>query len=208
MLRKNQFIKPCQPRLRKEPPIGYNWCHEVKFDGYRVQIHKDGSNVALYSKNGHDFTSRFPGLVSHIAKRMTTKAFILDAELTAINDEGHPDFGALLMRLPSDVCVWVFDILSLRGKDLRSLPLYQRQNKLDVVKRSSGTPLVQWSETFTDPIRLLDACSKFELEGIVSKRTDSTYSSGPSKNWIKVKCAKWREDNRWRHEFFAKRKYA
>ena len=93
------------------------------------------------------------------------------------------------MRLDSDVCVWVFDILSLRGQDLRSLPLGTRRYKLDLVHRSSGSPLVQYSETFSDPIRLLDACRKFKLEGVVSKVRDSRYPRGRTNDWVKKACA-------------------
>lgn len=60
MLTKNPFIEPCLPTFRTEPPIGLHWIHEVKFDGYRLQLHKEGKDVALFSKNGNDFTSRFP----------------------------------------------------------------------------------------------------------------------------------------------------
>src|SRR5262245_3382850 len=85
------------PTLKKEPPTGFGWTHEVKFDGFRIQIHKDGTDVALYSRNGHDFTSRYPGLARAFSKRCSTRACILDAELTAIDSEGHPDFGALII---------------------------------------------------------------------------------------------------------------
>jgi bifunctional non-homologous end joining protein LigD len=138
---------------------------------------------------------------------MSTRACVLDAELTAIDDKGHPDFGPLLRaRLAGDVCVWVFDILSLRGTDLRPLSLIARRYKLDRVMGSNGSPLIQYSETFSEPQPLLSACSKFKLEGIVSKRIDRPYVSGPSKDWITVKCAEWKEANAWRHEFFEKRR--
>jgi bifunctional non-homologous end joining protein LigD len=173
----------------------------------RIQIHKDGSDVALFSRNGHDFTSRYPGLVRAFSKRCSTRACILDAELTAIDSVGHPDFGALLIpRLDSDVCVWVFDILSLRGQDLRLLSLGLRRYKLDRVMGSCGSPLIQYSETFSDPYGLLAACTKFKLEGVVSKRTDRPYQSGRCEHWIKVKCATWREANTWRGDFFNKEK--
>ena len=112
----------------------------------------------------------------------------------------------LIPRLDSDVCVWVFDILSLRGQDLRPLPLVTRRYKLDRVMGSCGSPLIQYSEFFSDPYRLLAACGKFKLEGIVSKRLDRPYRSGRTTDWIKVKCAGWREANQWRHEFFNKEK--
>ena len=144
MLRKTPFITPCQPTLRKEPPTGLGWLHEVKWDGFRIQIHKDGKHVTLYSKYGADFTSRYPALVDAFATKCSTRACILDAELTAIDRDGHPDFGALLKRrLDSDVCVWVFDVLSIRGQDMQPLPLITRRYKLDRVMglHRSGAPL-------------------------------------------------------------------
>jgi bifunctional non-homologous end joining protein LigD len=63
---------------------------------------------------------------------------------------------------------------------------------------------IRYSEPFPDPLRLLVACSEHKLEGIVSKRVDRPYQSGPSSSWIKVKCAEWRWANQWRHEFFAR----
>ena len=74
----------------KVPPTGPLWVHEVKFDGYRLQIHKDGKHVVLYSKRGNDFTSSYPTLVSAVAK-LPTKAVILDAELTICAPDGSPD---------------------------------------------------------------------------------------------------------------------
>jgi hypothetical protein len=121
----------------------------------------------------------------------TSLAFSLAANVAydAIDSDGHPDFGALLIpRLDSDVCVWVFDILSLRGQDLRPLPLVTRRYKLDRVMGSCGSPLIQYSEFFSDPYGLLAACGKFKLEGIVATfrgwpvvrtllRTNDTYNA-------------------------------
>ena len=119
MLARTPFIRPCSPIIGKVPPIGPLWLHEVKFDGYRCQIHKDGKHVALLSKSGNEFTSRYPALANAVAK-MPTKAVILDAELTACAADGAPDFGALLRKRTDSLCVWVFDILSHNGKDTAS----------------------------------------------------------------------------------------
>ncbi len=102
--------------------------------------------------------------------------------------------------------MWVFDILSLRGEDLRPLPLVTRRYKLDRVMGSCGSPLIQYSETFSDPYRLLAACSKFNLEGVDSKRIDRPYQSGRCNHWIKVKCATWRKANKNRGDLFNKAK--
>ena len=110
----------------KVPPTGPLWVHEVKFDGYRLQIHKDGKHVVLYSKRGNDFTSSYPTLVSAVAK-LPTKAVILDAELTFCAPDGSPNFSALLRRKTDGLRVWVFDILSQSGKDQRLKPLSARR---------------------------------------------------------------------------------
>jgi ATP-dependent DNA ligase len=128
VLTKNPFIEPCLPTLTREPPMGPAWVHEVKFDGYRIQIHKDGKHVALYSKNGNDFLSRFPTLLTAVA---ALPCVILDAEVTACRDDGSPDFTALLRRRDAPLCLWVFDILAQNETDLREQTLSQRRQKLN-----------------------------------------------------------------------------
>jgi bifunctional non-homologous end joining protein LigD len=196
-------MPPCQPTLSREPPTGSQWKHEVKFDGYRLQIHKIGREVALYSKNGADFTARFEG-VTLLAKKLPVKRAVFDCELTAVADDGTPDFKALLHRRSSPLQVWVFDLL-YEGTDLRDQSFERRRRKLERIIQKSDVLSIRLSETFDDPIALLRACVERGLEGIVSKRVDRPYRPGPSKDWLKTKSAAWREANRWRHEFFAKR---
>jgi bifunctional non-homologous end joining protein LigD len=205
LLHRNSFIEPCLPTLAKEPPAGPGWVHEVKFDGYRLQLHKEGKDVVLLSKNGNDFTSRFPE-IAKAASLIPTKSVILDCELTACADDGTPDFGSLLHKQDVPLCVWVFDILSQNGTDLRNLKLSARRQKLNKLMARVNTPNVQCSQVFFDSHALLKACGERRMEGIVSKRVDRPYVSGPSKDWIKVKCPEWRETNQWHHEFFAKQK--
>lgn len=194
---------PCLPTLRKEAPTGTAWVHEVKFDGYRLQLHKEAKDVALLSKNGNDFTSRFPE-IRIAASTIPTKSVILDCELTACCDDGRPDFSALLQKREVPLRVWVFDILGQNGKDLRPLTLSSRRMKLNKLMARVDTPMFRCSEVFFDPHALFEACSDRRMEGIVSKRVDRPYQSGPSQDWTKVKCPEWREQNSWRHEFFAK----
>lgn len=198
------FITPCQPTLRKEPPTGQAWIHEVKFDGFRIQVHKQGKDVALFSKGGTDWTDRYRSVAEAVA-RLPTKAIVLDAELTAHRPDGSLDFGALLSKRQTHLSIWAFDILIQNGKDLRLLPLEQRRKKLDALMAKVRCNVVRYSEVFSDPLRLLAACAEHKLEGIVSKRADTPYRSGPSQHWIKVKVPAWREENHWRHEFFARK---
>ena len=197
------FIDPCVPTMTKEPPVGSEWAHEVKFDGYRCQVHKLAKDVTLYSRNGNDFTSRYPGAV-HEIKMLPVRSVVLDCELTAINEQGEPDFSSLLNRRHHSLCVWVFDILALNGKDLRPLPLWQRRRKLDLLMKRVTSPAIQYSELFDDPESLLKACETHGLEGIVSKRIDKPYQSGRTRDWLKTKCPRWREENQWRRDFFSK----
>jgi hypothetical protein len=84
-----RFIQPCSPIRAKEVPAGDGWLHEVKFDGYRVQVHKIGSRVVLYSRNGHDFTERFPS-VAQLLQELPAKVAVLDGEVVASDADGRP----------------------------------------------------------------------------------------------------------------------
>ncbi len=97
MLAKTPFIDPCAPTLAKQPPFSLGWVHEVKFDGYRLQLHKDGKAITLFSKNGNDFTSKFPRIVA-VAASIPARSLILDCELVASAANGAQDFAALLRK--------------------------------------------------------------------------------------------------------------
>ena len=204
MLARTPFIRPSSPIISKVPPIGPGWLHEVKFDGYRCQIHKDGKHVALFSKNGNEFTSRYPAVANAVAK-MPTKFVVLDAELAACGADGSPDFGALLRKRTNNLCVWVFDILFHNGKDLRLMTYVERRMRLETLLLRTNNPTIRYSETFPDPLALLSACQTHGLEGIVSKRVDKPYRSGPSKDWLKTKCTQWRNGTSGAMSSFRKR---
>src|SRR5262245_58609936 len=88
------FIPPCIPVTAKSVPTGDGWLHEVKFDGYRVQAHKVGSRVVIYSRNGHDFTDRFPS-IAQLLHELPAKAAVLDGEVVASDADGRPNFARL-----------------------------------------------------------------------------------------------------------------
>ena len=79
MLRSPTLIPPCEPTLRDRLPKGEGWVYEVKFDGYRMQVHKAGPTITLYTRNGADWTERFPHLVAALAS--IPGSAIIDAEL-------------------------------------------------------------------------------------------------------------------------------
>jgi bifunctional non-homologous end joining protein LigD len=200
-----RFIPPCQPTLRSAPPSGPGWSHEIKFDGWRLQLHKAGVRVRLLSRHGHDLTSSFPTIASALLTLEATTA-ILDGELVATNAEGVPDFRALHRRAAdAPLAVWVFDLLEVNGRDMRVLPLEERRHHLKhQVASHPGDGMLRYSETFADPARLLAAARDLGLEGVVSKRLDAPYRSGRRPEWVKVKTESWRISNRERWRLFEK----
>ena len=201
MLRILPFIVPAQPSLRARPPVGDAWLHEVKFDGYRCQLHKAGKDVVIFSRNGREFTERFPGIRDAVLTLHCRSAII--GEVVDCNEDGTPNFRRLHFRRYADqtLCVWAFDVMELNGADLRPLPLTARKQKLGALLRRHDNPCVRYSEPFKDGEQLLAECGPRGLEGIVSKRKQAPYRSGKC-DWVKVKCAQWKEDNKDRGELF------
>ena len=197
------FIPPSEPVEQNLPPQGKGWVHEVKFDGYRLQLHKDGERGFIWSKNGKDFTARFRDIAKAVAE-LPCKTCILDAEGVALDAEGRPDFRALVGGQKHSRVAWCFDLLEIDGRDMRAFPLLTRRVRLAALLKKAGNELLRMSDTFPDPTKLLAALDERQLEGIVSKRSDQPYVSGKNRGWIKVKCHAWREANRDRGELFGK----
>jgi bifunctional non-homologous end joining protein LigD len=188
----------------KSVPTGAEWLHEVKFDGYRVQAHKVGSRVVIYSRNGHDFTERFPS-IAELMHELPAKAAVLDGEVVASDADGRPNFARLHVRFtrPGAIHLWAFDLLAFNGRDLRSQPLVKRQACLQALLERFGCPAVSLSEPFEELLRVAE---EHGLEGVVSKRRDAPYRSGECRDWRKVKTVTWREANRERWRLFEEAK--
>jgi bifunctional non-homologous end joining protein LigD len=203
MLRKIPFIKPMAPTLAKIPPKGPDWLHEVKFDGWRMQIHVESGSASLYSKNGTDYTKRFRALRDTI-ESIPVKSAIIDCELVACDDTGLPNFRTLMEmgNTAPALCLWCFDLLHLNGVKITPLTLRERKALLADVVALADNERLQFSGDFNDPAKLLDTCHRMGFEGIVSKRRDSAYRSGPTRDWLKIKTASWRAANRDRGEMF------
>lgn len=194
------FIPPSQPVESSSPPTGKGWVHEIKFDGFRLQLVKDGGRAYVWSKNGKDFTARFRGLAKAVAA-LTCKSCVIDAEGIAPDAEGKPDFRALVGGQQHKIGM-CFDLLEIDGRDMRSFPLVARRVRLRTLLKRAASDVLHFSETFPDASKLLAACSERGLEGVVSKKADQPYVSGKNRSWIKVKCHAWREANRDRGEMF------
>jgi bifunctional non-homologous end joining protein LigD len=166
--------------------------HEVKFDGYRIELAVLGGRAKLFSKNGHDWTHRFPELALEAS---SLPDCLLDGEMVALDDQGRSDFEGLLSALSSrrtaGLVFYAFDALAIDGVDLRTRPYTERKRRLEALLDLCDGPAcdhiaVVESLDVHGP-DLLEAAKRMELEGIVSKRLDAPYRSGRSKDWIKVK---------------------
>ena len=182
------FIHPCQPTVATKPPSGPGWAHELKHDGYRLQIHVRDGRVRLYTMNGADWSKRYP-LIIQDAARVKGSA-ILDAEVVWLDANGVADFEALHSRSNDGrATALAFDLLMLNEDDMRRKPYVERKAALRKLLRGDrGIQYVEHAEEHGD--KLFAAVCKIGLEGIVSKKLDSPYRSGPSKAWIKVKNPK------------------
>jgi bifunctional non-homologous end joining protein LigD len=181
------FIAPCLPTKTDKLPSGGQWLHEIKHDGFRIIARKEGPRVRLYSRPGDDLTSRFPLIVETLA-RLRSRSCILDGEAVACNDNGVASFDLVRHhRANESVFLYAFDLIELNGDDLRRDPLQVRKATLAsiVAKARSGIRLNEHIEG-DGPTVFAHAC-KMGLEGIVSKRKDSTYRSGRSPDWLKMK---------------------
>jgi len=166
------------------------------------QLHKSGSLVRLYSKRGNDLSFRFPDIVA-AAAHMPIGDAVLDGEITALNAEGLPDSEALLRSDKRAIqTFWAFDLLRSGQDDLRARALFERKARLAKVIGKQKNPHLRYSENFEDGEALLEASARLGLEGIVSKKRDAPYRSGPSHSWIKIKTSAWREANRERRKPF------
>jgi bifunctional non-homologous end joining protein LigD len=189
------FIPPQLATLVDAPPLGDEWLHEVKFDGYRMECIKDDGRVRLLSRRGNDWTARFPAIVA-AARRLKPRQVILDGEAVALLEDGRSSFRTLQQVLhadpPGDTVYFAFDLLRLEGEDLRGLALEERKARLARLlgpSRRRGTGALRYSEHTTGKVEaaLARACRK-GLEGLIVKRRDLPYESGRSRSWLKVKC--------------------
>ena len=187
------FIKPCMPASRSRPPEGAAWLHEIKLDGWRGQLHKSGSLVRLYSKRGNDLSFRFPDIVA-AAAQMPIGDVVLDGEITALNAEGLPDFDALQRSDKQAIqTFWAFDLLKSGQEDVRARPLVERKARLAKLIGTQENPHLRYVEHFEDGEALLEAGARLGLGGIVSKKRDAPYRSGPSHAWLTIKTSAWHD---------------
>ncbi len=184
-----QFIAPQLCEVLERPPAGPGWVHEVKFDGYRMQLRVSGGKAALRTRKGLDWTQKFSA-IARAAGRFPD--CIIDGEICALDHNGAPDFAGLQAALSdgkTDALVFfAFDLLFAEGEDLRALPLTDRKARLESLLRKAPQ-IIRYVEHFSSGgDAVLESACRMNLEGIISKRAAAPYRSGRGEDWSKSKC--------------------
>jgi bifunctional non-homologous end joining protein LigD len=183
------FIEPALATSIDKVPSGERWVHEIKFDGYRVQVHLRDAAVKVFTRRGNDWTNRFRKVASD-AWHINAGSAIIDGEVVVPAADGTTDFSVLQNELKgrsTKIVLVAFDLLYLNGSDLRKVPLFERKALL---KKIIAETDVQFSESFeVDGKEIYKHACSVGLEGVVSKVRDSQYVSGRTNDWAKKTCA-------------------
>ncbi|MFC3607312.1 DNA ligase D [Stutzerimonas tarimensis] len=186
-----ETLKPQLATLVESTPAG-DWRYEIKFDGYRILARIEAGEVRLLTRSGHDWTARMPEQAEALAGLGLESAW-LDGEVVVLDEDGKPDFQALQNAFENgrsgSILFYLFDVPYLNGMDLREAPLEDRRNALRMLLDAAETPLLRYSEDFSEhPDSLLDSACQMKLEGLIAKRVGSRYESRRSSSWVKIKC--------------------
>ena len=187
-----RFVEPQLAKLVERAPSAAGWAHEVKFDGYRLQLRVEDGEAALRTRTGLDWTDRFGAIAEAGAKLPDC---LIDGEAVALDLHGAPDFAALQAALSEgdskSLIFFAFDLLFAGGEDLRPLPLSDRKARLkELLAGLKGKhPALRYVDHFeTAGDAVLQSACRMHLEGIVSKQLDAPYRSGRGGSWVKAKC--------------------
>jgi ATP-dependent DNA ligase len=178
----------CIPIRGTQVPAGPEWYHEIKYDGFRLRVERDGDRVRLITRGSYDWTKRYPW-IAEAARKNRHRQFVIDGEAVILGVDGYSDFDAMYCgKHNEEVQLCAFDVLVMDGDDLRDLPLSMRKANLQrlLARRSDGIFLSDFEQGEIGPDLFRKAC-EFGLEGLVSKHRDRPYRGGRQKHWIKVK---------------------
>lgn len=180
-------------------PADDRWFHEIKFDGYRLLARVDGDDVRLITRGDQDWTARLAALADAFRHRLAGRRALVDGELVHLDADGISRFSPLQRALADNrgnqLVYYAFDLLHLDGEDLRPLPLERRKQRLEQLLPSGpAASRIRLSEHIEgEGPELLGHACELGLEGIVSKRRDTPYRSGRTRDWLKVKCGRRQE---------------
>jgi bifunctional non-homologous end joining protein LigD len=187
MLRKLEYL-PRIPTCGTEVPSGPDWFHEIKHDGYRLIVQREGKRVRLLTGRGYDWSDRYP-LITQAALRLRKSSFVIDGEAVVLGPDGISDFAALYSgRRNAEVRLYAFDLLSDDGVDMRDETLQIRKLWLGkLLKRSTGAIILNEHEAGEIGPALFRQACKMGLGGIVSKHRESSYRSGHARTGSRSK---------------------
>lgn len=191
------WISPQLATLVEEAPVGEEWIHELKYDGYRILCRVKNQSAKLITRNGHDWTTKLHQ-IAEAAASLPVKTAWLDGEVVALRPDGSISFQALQnafdTQSETNLVYYVFDLLYLNGNDIRQVGLLERKQALASIVSSAGSGLVRYSDHIhgRGEVVFAEACRR-GMEGIISKRTDAVYRAGRNRNWVKVKCGRRQE---------------
>ena len=186
------FVAPALATLVKEAPGGSKWLHEIKFDGYRLQPHIKDGEVKLFTRSGLDWTAKFGKEIVTALEALPVQNAVLDGELIVETEGKSSGFSELQGDLSEGrtdrMVLYLFDLLYLDGMDLRPASLLERKRTLELLLHDAPDVL-RYSEHFDEDGEIVKrhAC-QLSLEGVVSKKVDSAYNEGRSRDWVKAKC--------------------
>jgi bifunctional non-homologous end joining protein LigD len=195
------FIAPQLAQQASKAPIGDDWVHELKLDGYRIQIHLQSKGkerlVRLLTRKGLDWTARMPD-IAQAAAQLQVKNAILDGEVVALDKNGVSSFADLQAAFQEGkktyLTYFAFDLLYLDGRNIRALPLLQRKELLaGLIGHSDDSPLRLSEHLQANGDEVFKKACALGAEGIISKLASAKYSSGRGTAWLKVKCIQEQE---------------
>jgi len=185
------YIEPCLAAEIGTPPEGERWVHEIKEDGFRTVLCREGESVTLFSRGGHDWTKRYT-TIAEDALKLSGGDLVIDGEMVVPRADGTTDFRALSQAVASHdsgpLQFRAFDILFHAGRDVRRLPLIERKALLQETLQAASDRFYFCEYADLDGPEVWKHAHLVQAEGIVSKRADSPYRSGRTSDWIKVPC--------------------
>ncbi len=191
--RPHAFVPIQLCKVADYPPQGSGWAHEIKFDGYRLQVAAGGGRATIRTRKGLDWSAKFPELAGDAADWPDA---VIDGELCALAENHMPDFSALQAAISdgktADLVYFAFDLLFEGPEDLRKLPLSHRKARLQayidrIPKAARGR--IRYVDHFaTTGQAILESACRMDLEGVISKKLDASYTDGRSTTWLKSKC--------------------
>lgn len=184
-------------KLVKTIPESGNWLYELKYDGYRIMAFVEGNSVRLLTRNYNDYTQRFYNIASSLMSWASGRAMVLDGEMVVTDESGKSDFSALqsYMKNPGagNLTYIVFDLLALDGVDFRGYPLVDRKEILERLMKDAPKNLYYSRHVRGNGKESFAVSCEANMEGIIGKKVNSSYSGTRNGDWIKIKCDKRQE---------------